>query len=171
MLAMLVLGGLAGCLDNDPLPGGGDTFIAMQADFAEFSTWSNTDVAQQDTGHVAGDRTVYVNALPAADATSFPVGTMIVKTIDWSGGTDIHAMVKRGGDYNPDGALGWEWFELTLSGDTPVIKWRGEAPPAGEQYQQIPGMSQDSGVTVTGDCNTCHGAEAGANDYVHTIPL
>lgn len=167
---MLLLALLA-CLDNDQLPGTGDSFVAMQSDFAGFTTWSTYAVADADTGHVAGDRVVYVNVPPPGGGASFPVGTIIVKTIDWSGGTDVHAMVKRGADYNPDGAFGWEWFELALDEDgTPVIQWRGTAPPAGEQYGQLPGTTGDTGATVSGDCNTCHGAAA-ANDYVHTIPL
>ena len=96
---------------------------------------------------------------------------IVVKTIEWSGGTDIHAMAKRGADYNTEGAFGWEWFELVLADDgTPVILWRGAEPPVGEQYGQLPGMSTDTATTVTGDCNTCHGAAA-SNDYVHSIPL
>lgn len=162
---------LAGCLDNDALPGSGGSFVAMQADFAGFDTWPAFDVEQADTGHVDGARAVYLNVEPADDATTFPVGTIIVKTIAWSGGTDVHAMAKRGPDYNVDGAFGWEWFELALADDgSPVIQWRGAVPPEGEQYGQLPGMTGDTAATVNGDCNSCHGAAA-TNDYVHSIPL
>lgn len=162
---------LIGCLDNDPIPGGaGDSFVAMQSDFADFQSWMATPVAEGDTGHPDGDRVVYLNAEPETGASAFPVGTMIVKTIAWSGGTDIHAMVKRGGGFNPDGAVGWEWFEIVLSDQgSPVILWRGDVPPEGEVYGQLPGQTADTSTTE-GDCNACHGAAVN-NDYVHTLAL
>lgn len=163
---------LAGCLDHTPVPGGeGDAFVAMQADFADYRSWSALPVGAQDTGHVDGTRVVYLSGAPPADAASFPVGTRIVKTITWSGGTDLHAMVKRGGGFNPDGAFGWEWFELVEADDgTPIIKWRGDAPPSDEAYGQLPGAETDTADTITGDCNVCHGAVA-PNDYVHSVAL
>jgi hypothetical protein len=162
---------LLACLDNTPIPGGeAESFVAMQVDFARYASWESFPVDTGDTGHPEGDRIVYVNARPEDGATAFPVGTILVKTIAWSGGLDVHAMVKRGGGFNPDGATGWEWFELVPADDgTPVIKWRGAEPPSGEIYQSLPG-STDSGDAVTGDCNVCHAA-AIANDFVHTVPL
>lgn len=166
---MLLLS-LAACLDNTPIPGG-DTFIALQSDFAGFQDWDATDVDSADTGHVAGERVVYLNSAPDPGADAFPTGTILVKTIAWSGGLDVHAMVKRGSGFNPDGAVGWEWFELALDDDgTPIIQWRGTEPPAGEAYGTLPGANPDSGATITGDCNTCH-ASAARNDYVHTVPV
>ncbi len=42
-------------------------------------------------------------------------------------------MVKRGGGFNAEGAVGWEWFELTERDDESVaIKWRGVSAPSGE---------------------------------------
>lgn len=164
---------LAGCLDHDPIPGAaGDSFVAMQSDFTDFRGWEQTPVESGDTGHVAGDRIVYLNTTPATDEATFPVGTILVKTIAWSGGMDVHAMVKRGGGFNAEGAPGWEWFELVLSEDgSPVILWRGEVPPDGEAYGQLPGQTADTaGETVEGDCNTCHSIAA-ANDFVYTVDL
>lgn len=162
----------AGCLDNTPIPGGDvGTFIALQSDFAGFSQWSATPVSSEDTGHVSGARTVYVNQAPPAGSTTFPVGTILVKTIEWEGGTDIHAMAKRGAGFNTDGANGWEWFELMYASDgTPVIRWRGDVPPTDEEYGQLPGAESDTSDTITGDCNVCHSTDA-VNDYVHTIRL
>lgn len=167
---------LLACLDHTPIPGEADTFVAMQADFSGYTTWdavpvdaAPVDVASDDSGHPEGERTVYVNAPPTVDAVTFPVGTVIVKTI--GGGADIHAMAKRGAGFNTDGAVGWEWFELVLATDgEPVIKWRGAEPPAGETYGSLPGEPVDSGDTVTGDCNSCHGAVSD-NDFVHAVDL
>ncbi len=158
---------LAGCLDHDPIPGQQDAFVAMQSDFEGYPSWESVTVAAEDTGHPDGARTVYVNEMPEGGDT-FPVGTVIVKEI---AGGDIHAMAKRGGGYNADGAVGWEWFELVLSDGAPVIKWRGTEAPEGEAYGALPGSEpEDTGDLVTGDCNTCHGA-AVENDYVHAVPL
>lgn len=145
-----------------------EVYIAMQSNFSGFKDWEAIPVSTGDTGHVDGDRTVYINHRPPAGATEFPVGTMIVKTIAWSGGLDVHARAKRGGGFNPEGA-GWEWFELTLlPDDTPVMLWRGASPPDGEDYQSLP---DDSAVpTVNGDCNTCHSA-ASDNDTVFSVGL
>jgi hypothetical protein len=72
------------------------------------------------------------------------------------------AMAKRGGNYNANGAIGWEWLELQedASGNI-LIVWRGISPPAGEGY---------GGSVVGGSCNTCHGT-AMANDYVKSTAL
>jgi hypothetical protein len=65
------------------------------------------------------------------------------------------AMVKRGGDFNSEGARGWEWFELEDVEDGGVlIVWRGVGPPADEGY---------GGDPLTG-CNECH--TPGNNDCV-----
>ena len=163
---------LAACLDHDPVPGAAmDEFIALQSDFAAFRTWSSAEVAAGDTGHAAGDRVVYVSAAPPPSAVSFPVGTILVKTITTDSGEDLHAMVKRGGGYNADGAPGWEWFELvSATGGTPVIKWRGVAAPEGEAYGALPGSEGDTADRITGDCNVCHAVRAD-NDFVHTVAL
>ncbi|MDP2307429.1 MAG: hypothetical protein Q8P18_15490 [Pseudomonadota bacterium] len=165
---------LVACLDHTPAPGAGESFVAMQADFSGYTSWDAVSIdAAGDgdsglSGHPEGERTVYVNTLPPADAVTFPVGTVIVKSI---GGADIHAMVKRGEGFNTDGAVGWEWFELVLATDgEPVIKWRGEAPPAGETYGSLPGEPVDSGDALTGDCNVCHAARS-ENDFVHAVSL
>ena len=79
----------------------------------------------------------------------------------------IHAMVKRGGNYNADGIPGWEWFDLGLDEEArPVIEWRGEHPPDGECYGCAPGTDPAEAAEL-GDCNNCH---AGAQDGLHTLP-
>jgi hypothetical protein len=107
--------------------------------------------------HRSGKRTVYINQLPPTGATSFDTGTIIVKTMQ-SG--EVFARVKRGGDYNKNGNLGWEWFELKQVDAAWVIVWRGITPPAGFCY----------GGIVGGACNDCHRVFA-HNDFVATAAL
>lgn len=94
-------------------------------------------------------------------AHEFPVGTIIVKESQQAdaGQRVVFAMVKRQartGDYNTDGAKGWEWWSLQDMGDCSMSQlWRGPLAPAVESYAGTP----------TGDCNGCHAQEAD-NDYV-----
>jgi len=161
----MVLGALALALGASACGGGGATpsagtgvpFIAYTKDFANYQSWpSNTITDAQPSGmtHVGGTRTIYINQLPAADATAFPVGTIIVKETAADG--RIFAQVKRGGGYNVTGALDWEWYELGIATNNAIgIKWSGFGPPAGEQY----------GGDPNGTCNSCHVAGQ-SNDYV-----
>jgi hypothetical protein len=142
-----------------------DSFIAVQKDFEGFEGWNALELegTAVEGIHDDGHRTVYINALPGEGEEQFAVGTIIMKT-----GPELHAMVKRGAGFNPDGAFGWEWFELGVANDgTPIILWRGMAPPAGEGYGCTPGTPCDENTL---DCNQCH-VGASANDYVHSIRL
>jgi hypothetical protein len=66
-------------------------------------------------------------------------------------------MSKRGANFNPTGAAGWEYFELKLNNQgTPYILWRGDKPPTGEQYKLLLGAS--AMPSTEGDCNGCHSA-------------
>lgn len=165
---MLVL--LIGCLDHDLAPGD-DTgaFVAMQSDFVGFTEWERTTVDPTDTGgHGDSTKSVYLNAPPPEGSTAFPVGTILVKVTPTDDGRDVHAMAKRGGGYNADGASGWEWFDLVFAEDgaTLVIVWRGTEPPDGSGY----GSASGDTASAIGDCNTCHAA-AWDNDYVYTVGL
>lgn len=150
------------------------TFLAQNADFADYKSWPHIVVGTGPVtdGHTSQDRTVYINAVPADDAESFDVGTIMVKEgsgKEAEGGTgdEIHAMVKRGGTFNAAGAAGWEWFELAPSTTgSLLIKWRGEQPPDGESYGCVAGVC-DTGF---GGCNECHSG-ARANDFVLSEPL
>ena len=167
-LGALALGlGASACGGGGSTPsgGGGSTpstgadvpFIAYTKDFADYRSWpSNTIIDAQPSGmtHVGGTRTIYINQLPTADATAFPVGTIIVKETAADG--RIFAQVKRGGGYNITGAVDWEWYELGITTNNAIgIKWSGFGPPAGEQY----------GGDPNGTCNSCHLAGK-TNDYV-----
>jgi hypothetical protein len=156
------------CLDDRLGPDRGDgEFVAFQVDFASYPLWDGWEVAVDPVGptHLDGPRWVFANALPETGATSFPVGTILVKEArngpspdDW----DIFAMVKRGGGFNPAGAIGWEWFELARVGDETIIDWRGDRPPALSGYECV---SIDP-TAPAGDCNACHGL-SWENDYVN----
>jgi hypothetical protein len=142
-----------------PTPG---SFIAFQRDFQGYASWprfelpSNTPIGD-GTIHGNGKRVVYINRMPPAGAAAFETGTMIVKTME-SG--EIFGRVKRGGEYNRSGNVGWEWFELQQQGADSVIVWRGITPPAGFCY----------GGIVGGACNECHRVFA-HNDFVATRAL
>jgi hypothetical protein len=139
--------------------GGGDpptSFIAFSTTFAPFRSWpSFHSDGPPDDGmtlpDVLGPRTQYINKLPPAGSTEFPVGTMIVEARE-NAGHKIFAGAKRGNGFNAGGAADWEWFELS---EGPVaIVWRGLGPPLGDTY----GGDPDG-------CNSCH-VKCAANDYV-----
>lgn len=138
-----------------------DSFIAMQADFADFLSWERTAFpAGDDLGHGAASKSVYLNERPPERATAWPTGTMIVKVAPTDDGREIHAMAKRGEGYNVDGAVGWEWFELVLDEGEPVIAWRGTAPPDGQGYGLVGG---DTAAPEVVDCNACHALAMGSD--------
>jgi hypothetical protein len=169
------LAATAGCLDDrlDPAqaaaPGG--TFIALERDFRSFLGWRRLPVgaAAIVDGHAAGPRVAYLSS-PPVDG-SYPVGTMIVKTVETGDQTTwtIHARAKRGGGFNAQGALGWEWFELHTftSGQTSIL-WRGDKPPADHGYESLPGLGQAS--TREASCNSCH-TGAADGDSILAAPL
>ncbi len=146
--------------------GSAESFIAMQADFADFLAWERIVVeGGVDVGHGAASKSVYLNGRPPERATSWPVGTIIVKVAPTEDGREIHAMAKRGEGYNRDGAVGWEWFELALDEGEPVIAWRGTAPPDGQGYGQA---TVDTASPEVVDCNACHRGAA-ATDFTWTV--
>lgn len=168
--------GLTACLDHELPPGedadGQDVFIALQRDFADFQDWPAFDLGTLEHADVEGQVVVYLERLPPRDAEVWPVGTRIVKTVELGEPTSwvIHAMVKRGGDFNAGGALGWEYFELVLDAEgTPVLRWRGEAPPTPGSYLPTPGLATDADEEEP-DCNGCHAA-TNDNDHVLSEPL
>jgi hypothetical protein len=163
---LLVSGTLSVCACSKPAPKRHaleerDVFIALERDFQNFRSWGSIELDAREAGetHPAGPQRTYVNALPPADASEFPVGTMFVKDAVPEGGErKLFGMVKRGADYNAKGARGWEWFELHERADESVaIKWRGLGAPAGEAY----------GGDPSGTCNTCH-QRAFKNDFVRS---
>jgi hypothetical protein len=152
---------VAGCSGGGSAsPAMGD-FVAQNTNFRGYRTWTSFTIDDgQAAGatHVAGKRTIYINQLPPAGATEFPIGTIIVKETAIDG--KIFARAKRSPDWNPTGAVGWEWFELLTKAGATGIFWRGLGPPAGEVYGGDPNAG----------CNMCHKL-APNNDFVLTPAL
>lgn len=166
-LALSLALGSGGCDAAADEPEAGE-FIALQRDFEGFPRWEHESLgfAATTPGHPGGQRTVYVNERPPAHDEEIPLGTIIIKTMETDDfGLLVLAMARRGGGYNEDGAVGWEWFELALDDmGRPVIVWRGEDPPDGECYGCLPGT--ESMIEPT-SCNDCH-VHAAAQDHVYT---
>jgi hypothetical protein len=163
-----LLGLVGGC--------GEPSFVAMQTDFVGFEGWERFDVVDDGSnlGHTTGPRRVWLNYRPGPHDDAFPVGTLIVKAAGegddptaWS----VVARAKRGGDYNAEGAVGWEWFGLTLDeGGVPAVAWRGTD---GDGYRGGVGEDDTDDTDeppVRGSCNGCHRA-AYDNDTVSTPAL
>jgi hypothetical protein len=188
-LTGLALLGCGGVTPSASDAGPSDFFIARQIDFKNFRQWNKykvyaavdagepVDAGAGDAGptdpnvvgaHAAGDRYAYINKLPPPGSAAFPTGTIILKVTEGPDGKELprlHAMVKRNGGFNADGAVGWEWMELVLGPDQPpVILWRDTHPPTEDGYQD------PMGGGLTGDCNACH-AVAKDNDYVQGATL
>jgi hypothetical protein len=174
LVSSLLLGAGA-CQKTTPraLPAG-EPFIALERDFQGFESWTKVKLDRRPAlgaAHAAGDAHEYINQLPPASSKTFPVGTILVKTMKSERhsadagapqpGTDVFAMVKRGAGYNGKGTPGWEWFELRPRADGSLgIVWRGVNAPDGEGY----------GREVSGGCNDCH-RKALKNDYVQALEL
>lgn len=147
---LLAVGSIAGCAAPEE-PGG---FVATAEDFADFRDWPAFDLPAESVteSHLDGPRRLYFTAVPESSDAPFPVGTILVKTVEageppeW----EIHAMVKRGEGFNEDGARGWEFFDLDVDASGVVsIEWRGEGPPPGSLG--YPGDGEGPG-----QCNGCH---------------
>jgi hypothetical protein len=178
VLAPLCVG--CGAAGAGASPGG--TFTAFATDFEGFHAWPSAPATPASTlpavdggdgvdGGALGDGgihalplTVYWKQAPPAGSAVFPVGTIIAKETAEAAPTarKIFAMVKRGGNFNPTGAIDWEWFELQNTADGGVvINWRGYGPPSGSSdiYGGDPTI-----------CNTCH-LIAARNDDVWSSAL
>jgi hypothetical protein len=162
---------LCGCLDNKLPPdadaGTSHAFLALDRDFSDFREWMVFMLDAKSHAAANGPVNVYLNRLPPPGATEFPVGTLIVKTVEagapsaWT----IHAMSKHGANFNARGALDWEFFELKINqDDEPVILWRGTKPADGHKYKDLSGST-----TTEKDCNDCH--TSSKNDAVLTPEL
>lgn len=155
---------LLGCGgDASPVPEPG-LFIAMGEQFRDFRSWprvaisADADVPDPDQPFFA-----YANQSPPAAGGEYPVGTLIVHTIELTDDPmtwEVFAMAKRGGGYNAEGAHGWEYFRLGFGhGDVPVIVSRGFAPTDSGSYSA--GMGAGTG------CNACHATAAAAEtDFI-----
>jgi len=143
----------------------------MQADFTDVLSWRRWElpnIGQSAEGHQRGGPSwLYLNrGAPAYDEPMKP-GTVLVKVVELGDGPEdweLHAMVKRGGEFNERGATGWEYFDLVVQDDVPVITWRGEGNAANPG-----GYGRALGGAAIG-CNDCH-ALVGAGDYAFSRAL
>lgn len=133
-----------------------EVFIAFERDFADFTRWTAFDRGDDRVPptHLGRTSTIYVDRAPPRGAARFPVGTRIVRVEQSDaapGEWEVHAMVKRGGGFNAEGARDWEFFELVLdaTGRRPSIRWRGEGPADGDGYR-----APEGGDLLS--CNHCH---------------
>jgi len=159
-LLLIGLAALAACSASSDGSGACTEVPVFNSSFANYHSWTSYSFdgpAIASSPHTSGPRREYLSQKPAHGATSFPVGTIIVKEIGAPPASQdsVFAMVKVGCDYDSDGAENWEWYELKVDASgAPSILWDGPAPPPGMTY---------SGFS----CNPCHAA-AKANDYVQT---
>jgi hypothetical protein len=131
-------------------------------EFVGVSHWTQfdrgTDPAHLDDPSM-GRSTVFIDRLPPHGATTFPVGTHILRIMgdpDDPSTWDAHGLVKVGGDFNAEGAMGWEYYGLDMSRDAngdllAHTRWHGVGSPDGDGYAH-----PDSGPIL--GCNHCHGA-------------
>jgi hypothetical protein len=172
---------LAACSGDDEGPrdlSGEPEFVAAEPDFAPFRSWQSFKLPDSDPisdiVYPAGSRLAFLNQRPPHGATSYPVGTIIVKAIERGMGPqdwEIFAIAKRGRDYNAQGAIGWEFFLLDIdAGDVPRISSRGIMPSDDGKGDASPKPANASGYVVNGDilpCNICHGeAKNAATDHI-----
>lgn len=142
--------------------------VAKLDSFANYKTWPVIDYTiapnpALGAAHMGNNpdysRRIYINPTGKFAGEEFAVGTIHVKeTFTWEDGKQkfadmggVLAMVKRGGDFNPEGR-GWEWFEL--ASDLSKIKGQGGAE------------------MMNGMCNSCHTQTTaqGGNDFVFPHP-
>lgn len=170
-VALFVLVAAAACgggTEEPPGDGQPTSFIAVAATFRDFRSWPSfhSDGPPDDgviSKDVLGPRTQYVNQLPPPGSTEFPVGTVVVEARE-NDLMKIFAGVKRGLNFNTEGARNWEWFELVEDQATQTkvqIMWRGVGPPLGDTY----------GGDPNGTCNTCHVKCGSSNDFICSSKL
>lgn len=152
----------------------GTSFLAFADDFTNFREWERHEIAgaMLPIGAHEGPAYVYASAPPPAGAARWPVGTIMVKTVEHGPPQQwiIHAMVKRGVPYNREGAIGWEYFELSIleDGESMQMLWRGPGPPSGHGYSAAGSDLAPSDIPLV--CNDCHGS-AWQSDGVLTPAL
>lgn len=160
---------LVGC-DSTTMPSAPTDrhFIALGHDFEGFLDWPSIalDSDGQFAGHAAGSTQIHLRGIVPGVGIPFEKGTILVKATpgptypEW----EVHAMVKRGEGFNPQGALGWEWFNLVLDEQgVPAISWRG----VGTEFDPGTYAFQRDGSTQMAEsyCSVCHQALID-DDYV-----
>jgi hypothetical protein len=147
----------------DPAPPEGwapaPKLFATETDFASFRAWERIPLESPTLPLQAmpGPAFTYVNRRPEPGSRRYPIGTILVKTVepsddprDWT----VHAMVKRSERFNPEGSVGWEFFGLQLDEHgAPTILWRSDGYNDGHAYGSST-MLLDPDRELS--CNDCH---------------
>lgn len=152
------IGGCAGAADS----GGADRgcapepFIAFTRDFEDLRAWPQVALSGPANAAHASGGALYASVLGLDADGGLCAGSALVREqpANAAGPASLHGMVKRGGGFNAEGAVGWEWFGFGESADgEPVVLWRGDEAPSEVGY--------NNGVElIEADCNGCHQAGA-----------
>lgn len=142
-----------GCAGEAPPPPVGPR-IAFGRDFDGFTGWRAYPLPPESItdGHLDSvHRVLYIDREPPPAGVPFELGTIVVKAVEEGAPSEwtVHAMVKRGGGYNPAGAVDWEFFDLHVDDELRVaIAWRGTGDDAAAY------LDPATGEAVA--CNSCH---------------
>ena len=164
IVLVFLIGLLTSGCGEDKSPTASEGFVAELKDFADYKSWEVIDYTVSfhpilGAAHMGNQpeysRRVYASPASTMREGEYPVQAIFLKeTFTWEDGRQkftepagILAMVKRGGDFNPNGG-GWEWFDLAP--DLSKIAGRG-----GEEM-------------MGGMCNSCH-AQAVAQGGVDQV--
>ncbi|MBZ0116873.1 MAG: hypothetical protein K8H88_07760 [Sandaracinaceae bacterium] len=129
--------------------------IALANDFHGFRDWIRVQLPEQalTEGHASSPaRFTYLDRPAPPPGEPFEDGSILVKTVEEGDPAEweIHAMVQRGGNYNSDGAAGWEFFALTFDARGELfIAWRGTGDERAAYLDPVTGQRRA--------CTTCHG--------------
>lgn len=152
---------LVACATEPPAPVG--PRIAFGRDFEGFTGWRAYPLEPDSIteAHLSSvNRWVYIDRAPPPAGEPFELGTIVVKAVEDGPPSSwvVHAMVKRGGGYNPGGSVDWEFFDLHVRDDGQVdIAWRGTGDGAAAYIDPLSGDALP--------CNSCH-ALAPESDFV-----
>lgn len=134
-------------------------YFATDASFEGFRAWERHPLSSPTlpVQAIPGPAFVYASRRPEPGARRWPVGSILVKTVepsddprDWT----VHAMVKRHERFNPEGAVGWEFFALQLDAEgAPTILWRSDGHNDGHAYGASTMMLPTDHEL---SCNDCH---------------
>ena len=158
--------GPPGPADMDASVEAGQGYVALSRDFADYQSWQRYDLGYSEAkGHPAGNRVVYLSVPGPLVNGRFPIGTRMVKAITLNGTpttVEYVGAVKRGGGFNGQGAVDWEFFLLRATDAGLGVLARGVNPSFG------PGDNYGGGA----NCNDCHAAPGTElNDYVLAPPV
>lgn len=149
-------------------------FLVQDSDIADFTSWYSQPFVIDpiaDIFYPPGSRFGFINHVAAPGATSYPIGTIIIKAIENSKDPttwQLFGMSKRGGDYNAAGAVGWDFFLPRFENGVPHIYSSGLTPTVDGNPDM--GAVNEGSYFAGGQiaCDVCHGSKDYA-PYDHII--